>query len=56
MRSPGGRQSFQLNDAGDRFVALSADPDWPDQAPPWNGRLHPDDVTIDLRIDGRLTS
>jgi uncharacterized protein (DUF2126 family) len=56
VRSPGGRQSFQLNEAGDRFEPLAEEPNWPDQAPPWSGRLHADDATIDLRLDGQITS
>ncbi|MEB3167511.1 MAG: transglutaminase family protein [Synechococcaceae cyanobacterium] len=55
VRSASGRRSFQLNDAGDRFLPLAEDPAWPDQAPPWSGRLQANDVTIDLRVEDALT-
>jgi uncharacterized protein (DUF2126 family) len=51
VRSPAGRRSFQLNEAGNRFEALDPQPDWPQAAAMWRGRQHPDDVTIDLRLE-----
>jgi uncharacterized protein (DUF2126 family) len=51
VRTPTGRRGFQLNEAGNRFEELSAPLDWPETAPPWQGRQHPDDRTIDLRLD-----
>jgi hypothetical protein len=57
VRTPTGRRGFQLNEAGNRFEELSAPLDWPETAPSWQGRQHPDDRTIDLRLDWRpLTS
>ena len=51
LRTPEGRCSFQLHDAGHRFEPLSANPDWPDDAAHWNGRLQPEAVTVDLRLE-----
>jgi uncharacterized protein (DUF2126 family) len=51
VRTPTGRRGFQLNEAGNRFEELTETLDWPETAPPWLGRQHPDDRTIDLRLD-----
>jgi uncharacterized protein (DUF2126 family) len=50
VRSGGGRRNFQLNEAGSRFEPLAEDPGWLAQAAPWNGRLDPEDATVDLRL------
>ncbi len=57
LRTPSGRLNFQLDASGNRFVPLTEELAWPEQAPCWQGRLHPSDVTIDLRLeDGPITS
>jgi len=52
VRTPGGDRAFQLHPDGHRFDPAPsplAEP-VPD-APPWQGRQRPTDLTIDLRID-----
>jgi hypothetical protein len=57
LRTPSGRENFQLDPSGNRFLPLEEELPWPEQAPGWQGRLHPSDVTIDLRLeDGPITS
>jgi uncharacterized protein (DUF2126 family) len=57
LRTPSGRYNFQLDASGNHFLPLADALPWPEQAPSWQGRLHPSDVTIDLRLeDGPITS
>ncbi|MFM7266278.1 MAG: transglutaminase family protein, partial [Cyanobium sp.] len=51
VRTPEGRRRFVLNGAGHRFEPLAGELTWPERQGAWAGRLHPDDVTIDLRLD-----
>jgi uncharacterized protein (DUF2126 family) len=50
LRTPAGRETFRLDPAGATFLPEVEDPLWPEQAPAWAGRLHDDDVTVDLRL------
>jgi hypothetical protein len=54
LRTPAGRFSYQLDLNGTRFDPLAENPNWPEQAPVWRGKLHPDDVTVDLRLEEPL--
>ena len=54
LRTPAGRFSYQLDLNGTRFDPLAENPNWPEQAPVWRGKLYPDDVTVDLRLEEPL--
>jgi uncharacterized protein (DUF2126 family) len=54
LQTPSGRQAFQLGEADQRFEPVTAavaeaEPQ-PEAAEPWNGRIRPGDVTLDLRL------
>ncbi len=50
LRTDTEQACFQLNGSGSRFEPLAEPPAWPESAHAWGGRLHPDDITIDLRL------
>ncbi|WP_216912626.1 MULTISPECIES: transglutaminase family protein [unclassified Synechococcus] len=51
VRTPGGDRAFQLHPDGHRFDAAPSPVAEPvPDAPPWQGRQRPTDLTIDLRI------
>ena len=51
LRTPDERVSYQLDPEGARFEKLDQNLPWPEQASSWRGKQHPDDVTIDLRLE-----
>ncbi len=57
LKTPEGDQAFRIGEQGTHFETLAGEEkaaainETREESPPWKGRRHPEDVTIDLRLE-----